>query len=183
MFVLALGDGAQWAMFLVNLAVSTVVGVLLFRITRDDRRKERTEDRYADELQKAKAAITAEAAKTHEANVKLVDERMRAFTHEANNAINGVVLNVNDLKMKVESTFQNLNELNTADLKGEMKVGNKIEVLKDYIRDNCASKQDFREHERRTTNQFDTLNKSLVEVGKEVAVLAARVEQVGSQGA
>jgi septation ring formation regulator EzrA len=116
--------------------------------------------------------------KLHELATKLVDERFRAMTHEVNNHMQGLLNTIDELKSRLKDGDQTIDGLNERDQKIELAVAGKIDSLKDYIRDNTASKSDVRAHEQTVAGKFDRMGEKVEAMGREVAVLTSKVAKL-----
>jgi hypothetical protein len=156
--LLAVGSDA-WGLgvAIVSLVCNLLVTVFLWRNreTREDRRE-------------------AEA-RQHELVAKLVDERFRAMTHEVNGHVNGLSLALEELKHKLKEGESVFGRLGDRDQKIELTVAARIDALKDYIRDNAASKKDLEKHEAAVERKFTSFEARIGDLTSGVAVLTERV--------
>jgi hypothetical protein len=134
-----------------------VLTLVLWRLTKADRINEAL-DRHV-----------------HELTDKLVDERLRAMTHEVNGHVQGLVSVVDEMKDRLKDGDSALESLVSSDHKIELAVAAKFDALKDWIRENTASKSDVNNHQASMTKQTDKIGAKVEELGQKVAVLTNRM--------
>lgn len=144
---------------LVQFLWSSIVTFTVYQMTKNDRNTAGLEKRL------------------HDANVKLIDERFRSVSHEIRNEVTSFVATLHEMKERLKDGDSDINALSDRDQKLELKLSGCIETLKDYIRDNCASKEDVRDHEQHVRQQFARVGDKVESLGKEVAVLASKIEE------
>jgi hypothetical protein len=141
---------------------SAAVSFAIWRLATAQRKYDMTEDRL------------------HELATKLVDERFRAMTHEVNGHVQSFMSTLDMLKQQIQDGEQDFRVLGDRDQKIELAVAAKIDVLKDYIRDNAASKTDVKDHERSINAKLDRVGERIGELSERVAVLEHRDEGLRS---
>lgn len=112
----------------------------------------------------------------HALTSKLVDERFRAMSHEVNGHVNGFMLTLEELKLRLKETEQTFDQLIRAGHVQEMKGVERLEQVKDYIRDQTASRQDLREHQKNADAKFDRIMQQMAEMQSAIAVVAERAQ-------
>ena len=157
--VLALTDGFAVSLAVFQLAFSAIVSVSLWRVTAWQRRYEGLE------------------GKLHETTTRLVDERFRAMTHEDNSHVQGLVLALEEMKQRVHFADGEFRAMGERDQRIELTVVNKIDLLKDYIRDFAANKKDLEKHEYAFDRKLDQVEMRLGDLTSSVAVLSDRVKE------
>lgn len=188
MFVLAATAGYQFWLPLLVAVIAICVTLYVARSQRDMqksqaeqtkslaaladavRRYERMEDKSERDLNQVKKDL-------HDANVKLIDERFRGMTHELRNEMNGLVMAANETKERLKEVDGVAVGLNERDHKLELAVEKKVDSLKDYIRENTASKNDVQRHEQSVDRKFNEVGREINQMGKQVAVLADQVKR------
>lgn len=168
MVILAISDGATIAMWAANLAATGVLAIYLGRVDRTARRVERGEDARNAELAKISDRL-------HETTTKLVDERLRFVSHDIANHANALKLTMDDLKHRIETGDAEFSALGDRDQKIELSMAAKIDTLKDYIRENSASKDDVKEHEKSVASHLNRTDEKIAALSERVAVIADKV--------
>lgn len=163
------------------------ISYFILRMGQSQRRSERAEDERTRQMQVADAQRSAQmqamkgeldgaTAKLHETATKLVDERFRAMTHEINGHVNQFVLTLEEMKQKLKDSQDDVDGLGNSTQQIQLGVAAKFENFKDWFRDNAATKEDLKEHERNAAQKFLTLGDKVEQLGKTVAVLGDRME-------
>lgn len=153
MYELALGDSLTVGMGVFQLVFSAIVSVSLWRLSAAQRQYEGLEQ------------------KLHETTTRLVDERFRAMTHEINVHVQGFVLTLEELKQRLQTGESDFRVLGDRDQKIELALTGKIDVLKDWIRDNAASKKDLEKNEQAVEQKLTRIEHRMAELNATVAVL------------
>lgn len=120
--------------------------------------------------------VEAIEQRLHTANDKLIDERFRGMMHDLKGHVAAFQLTLESLTKRLTDGEQSLAKLFDNDHAVEIKSMNRLEQVKDYIRDHTASKADVREHEKAVARQFDALNGKIESLKVSVAELGAKVE-------
>jgi hypothetical protein len=156
---LALGDGFSVSLAVFQLVFSAIVSITLWRLSAWQRRYEGLE------------------GKLHETTTRLVDERFRAMTHEINGHVQGLLLALEEMKVRIQNGDVELRGLGERDQRIELAVAAKIDLLKDYIRDFAAGKKDLEKHECAFERKLGTVEQKLVDLASTVAVISERVRE------
>ena len=159
MLPLALSDGLHISLAVFQLSFSAVVSVTLWRLTASQRRYDGLEQRL------------------HETTARLVEERFRAMTHEVNSHVQGLVLALEEMKQRVHFADTEFRAMGERDQKIELAVANKVDLLKDYIRDCAAGKRDLEKHEAAVDRKLGQVELRLGDLTSTVAVLSERVKE------
>jgi hypothetical protein len=112
----------------------------------------------------------------HELTSKLVDERFRAMTHEINGSVGGFKLTLEELKMRLKEGEETFDAIIRAGHTQELKGLERLEQVKDYIRDQTASRADLREHQNKADLKFDQIMRQLAEMQASLAVANERAQ-------
>ncbi len=171
MLVLALTDAATISLWAVNLLVSIAMAIVLYRVAAVTKKFERQEDR-------SDASLKTAETKLHDAATKLIDERFRAMSHEMNGHVHGFVNTLDELKERLSDSDGIFRNLGDADHQNELKTQQRMEQIKDYVRDHCASRGDVREHVQSVNGRIDTMGAKVDSLSREVAVLGTKLERV-----
>jgi hypothetical protein len=173
MNLLAVSEAAQFwvptGISLLSIVISALVAWVLYRVSESVRRFERQEDR-------SDAALKQAEAKLHDAARSLIDERFRAMSHEMNGHVQGFMTTLDELKERLQEGDGLLRTLGDVDHQLELKTVNRMEQIKDYVRDHCASKGDVKEQATSVNDRIDRLSDKVEVMGKQVAVLGEKVE-------
>ena len=156
--LLAVSDAWTIGFGVFSLAVSTVMTVILWR-----NRETRQDTRDFE-------------ARQHELVTKLVDERFRSMTHELNNNVNSFSMTLEELKTRLKETEQTFDMLIRAAHVQEMKGLERLEQVKDYIRDQTASRADMREHQKSVDTKFEKIMSHLADMQTQIAVVAQQAQ-------
>ena len=156
---LALADGLHVALALFQLLFSAAVSVALFRLTAWQRRYEGLE------------------AKLHDAATRLVDERLRATSHELRSHVQSLMTTLDELRGRIATGDGALRDLTDRDQRIELALGARVDTLKDWIRDHAANKADLARHETAFDRKFTHVEQRLAELSNTVAVLSERVRE------
>ena len=155
---LALSDGLSVSLAVFQLVFSAVASVTLWRLSAWQRRYEGLE------------------AKLQETAARLVDERLRAITHEVNGHVEGLVLALEEVQQRMHSGDAEFRAMGERDQRIELAVAGKIDLLKDYIRDFAAGKKDLEKHEAGVDRKLGQVEQRLGQLMATVAVLSDRVK-------
>lgn len=153
-----------------SMLLGTYLTVTLHRMNTVMRKYERLEDTRERQVQ-------ALEAKVHETAVKLIDERFRSMTHDLNNHVGNFKLTLDSLAARLADGEDGLGRLVDVDHAMEIKTLNRMEQIKDYVRDTCASKADVREHEKNVAVKFDRLGEKVQALTIAVTSLGKKVEE------
>ena len=152
-FTLALTDSLTIALAAFQLVFSAVVSVSLWRLTAWQRKYEGLE------------------GKLHETTTRLVDERFRAMTHEINSHVQGFVLALDDMKQRLQHGDAEVRGLGERDQRIELALSAKLDLLKDYIRENTAGKKDLEKHEAGAERRLHLLEQRMAGLVQTVAAM------------
>jgi hypothetical protein len=155
----------QW----IALAVEVVLGIGLFIM--GARQQER--DREQDELKKK---VQGYEEATHVLATKLVDERFRAISHQLNNDVQSFSSTLQTLTKRLEDGDVAFDRLGERGHEVELRFANKVDELKDVVRDKFATRQDLQTHQESTTKKFDGLDERLRQVAENISALTAGLE-------
>lgn len=185
---------------LVTFVATTTLSITMWRVGLSVRRFERLEDGRREELmalekarrEDVKAAeearrrdlqalsaahrndVDALEKRLHVTSEKLVDARFQQMTHDLNGHVHNFKLTLDALACRLTDGEAGLTKLVDVDHALEIKTLNRMEQIKDYVRDTCASKQDVREHEKNVAIKFDRL-------GEKVQALTIAVTSLGKK--
>lgn len=154
----AYADGVTVPLALFQLVFSAVVSLALLKLTAWQRRYEGIEDRL------------------HEASCRLIDERFRAMTHEVRGHVQSFVLALDELKQRIQSGDAEVRGLGERDQRIELALACRLDTLKDYIRENTASKKDLEKHESAFDRKFTQVQDRMAQLSSALAVLTERVK-------
>jgi hypothetical protein len=141
---------------LVQFLWSSIVSVVLYKLSKSDRNVE--------DLQES----------LHEATEKLVDERFRRMSHEVNGSVQGLLSTLNLVQQQVRDGEEDFKQLGSRDQKIELEVAGKFGEVKDWMRETFASKEDVREHEKHVTDRIDRHEKR---VHDQIGKLEGKIDQ------
>lgn len=127
---------------------SAIVSLTLWRLTAWQRRYEGLE------------------ARLHEATGRLVDERFRAVTGEVDAHVRGVLRAMEDVSHRLAANDRRAADMADRDLKIELTLSAKIDMLKDYIRDVAAGKADLDRHEAAAERRLAQIEARLAKDGR-----------------
>jgi DNA-directed RNA polymerase sigma subunit (sigma70/sigma32) len=179
MFVLAMSDSLTLAMWVINLAISAGITIVLARVASWQRRFDRQEDTHKADTRSLREEMDEQARTLHQVTEKLIDERFRKVTHQVENHALLVSGTLAELKEQIKESKGELDDLGERDQKIEGAVAAKFDVLKDWIRDTTATSAELDKHERNVNERLGgverRMTEGLSELGKNVAVLAERV--------
>lgn len=139
----------------------------LFKLSKQDRGTEALEKRLHE-------VTVAQVEERHALTTKLVDERFRAMTHEVNNHMQGLINVVDHVKERLQDGDDHFEGLDEKAQKLELAAVSRIDTLKDYMRDNLASKKDLDRHQESMHSELKHVNGAIAELGKDVAVLKSQ---------
>jgi hypothetical protein len=128
-----------WAMPLLLIGVlvqffwSSLITWLIYTLSKRDRREEVTDERL------------------HEMAAKLIDERLRASSHEFKNHANNLMLVMDEVKSKLRDREEEFRDLSDEDHQVELKLNNAIAQMREI----SATKEDLRQHEIGVNQKFD----------------------------
>lgn len=157
--LLGISDGFSVSLAVFQLVFSAIVSITLWRLSAWQRRYEGLE------------------GKLHEATTRLVDERFRAMTHEVNSHVQGLLLALEEMKLRIQSGDAELRGLGERDQRIELQVAGRVEQIKDYIRDFAAGKQDLEKHQVSVDRKLSHVELKLSDLTSTVAVLNERVKE------
>lgn len=156
MFVLLLatmdlngGTVAQWV-------YNALLAVGLYWLGRNERARCRRDDEQAATLRKLETKLEAAGNDGKALTEKLVEERLRAASHEVNNHVQAFAVGLEVLKQNMQAAATEFKELNDADHENELSLAVQIQNLKVWMLEAFASKADLRqvdEHVRTLENK------------------------------
>lgn len=155
----AFADGVTIPLALFQLVFSAVVSLALLKLTAWQRRYEGIEDRL------------------HDTTTRLIDERFRAMTHEVRVHVQSFVVALDELKQRMQSGDAEVRGLGERDQRIELAVVGRLDTLKDYIRENTASKKDLEKHESAFDRKFSQVQDRIGQLSNSLAVLTERVKE------
>ena len=159
LFPLALSDALSVALALFQLFFSAAVSIVLFRLTAWQRRYEGME------------------VKLQETANQLVDERFRGLATELRAHVQSFMGTLDELRSRVSAGDGALRDLSERDQRIELALGARVETLKDWMRDNTASKADLARHENAFGRKLEHVERHLVELSNTVAAISGRVPE------
>ena len=127
--LLATADALTVPLAAFQLAFSAVVSLALWRLTGWQRRAEGVE------------------ARLHEAAGRLVDERFRAVTAEVDAHVRGLLVALEEVKQRARDDDRRFAEMADRDLKVELSLSAKLDLLKDYVREFAAGRAELDRHQ------------------------------------
>lgn len=126
-------------------------------------------------MTKARRAETVEG-RLHDLATKLIDERFRSMTHELHGNVQSFVLTLEELKVRLRESDSGFRGLGERDQKIELTLAEKMDQLKDYIRDTAATKKDLEAHETTMERKVERIETQVTDLSKSVAVLNDRMK-------
>jgi hypothetical protein len=140
------------------------------------------QDRGGEALQKHLQEVMAKAVDDrHSLTTKLVDERFRAMTHELNGHVQGFMLALDSIKSRLQDGDEHFEGLDERNQRIELAAAERVSQLKDYIRENMASKTDLERHQESMERKLNGVDNHLSQMGQDVAVLKAQGVKRGGQ--
>ncbi len=139
----------------------------LFQISKKDRGSEAMERRMHEQM-------TAAVEDRHSLTTKLVDERFRSMTHELNNHVQSLVNTLDTIKSRMQDGDEHFDGLDEKAQRIELASLAKIDALKDYMRENLASKRDMESHQQSMASKLGHVDQAISRLGEDVAVLKAQ---------
>jgi hypothetical protein len=110
-----------------------------------------------------RAQITSLEDRVHETTVKLIDERMRAISHEVKAHAQSLVSTIDDLKTRLQDGDQRFEKLGEKDHSIELKTMREIlEFQKEIARDGVTRK-DLKEHQDSMSRAVESLRREMQE--------------------
>lgn len=188
-----------------SMVLGAYLTITLHRMNSSQRKREREEDQrrqeFADmlaqrseafnradedrkqQLAEAKSELSRKGAELHEANGKLVDERIRGWTHDVAERMQPLLSTLDLVQKRLNVSEADLDKLGESGHRNEITLVAKMDQLKDYIRETAASKKDLEKHEQSVERKFSHLDQAVAGLSREVGVLAACVERQPRQPA
>jgi hypothetical protein len=123
---------------------NVVVGIVAFQFKRAH-----------SEIRSLKGSLDAADARTHTLAEKLIDERMRAFTHQVNNLNQAYSAGVKTMEMAVADANAAIKSLGERDHEEELKRLEAIHKLQLEIMEKAATREDLRRHEESMRRELD----------------------------
>jgi chromosome segregation ATPase len=171
MFVLGISDSATFAMWAITLTVNGGMGIILYRVAAWQRRFDRQEDTHRTDQTNLRQKIDEMAKEQHQTTEKLIDERFRKVTHQVDNHALAVSGALSELKDQIKESKSDLDGLGDRDQRIELTVAQKVDQVKDYIRENVPLKEDLEKHEQTVSRRFGQIEDRVIRMGEDVAVL------------
>jgi hypothetical protein len=131
-------------------------------------------DRHDKQEKQSEQVISTLKNNLHETATKLIDERMRAITHELRGHVQGLVNTIDDIKGRLQDGDGTFGELATADHKIELQVVQKIGLLREWMLETFAGKTDLAAHEASMSRRVENMDSHIRDVQTKVAVIDAR---------
>lgn len=155
------------ALSVLDILVSGGITLVLFRISQAVKRYDRLEDRSEKQIGEMKISL-------HDTTTKLIDERFRSISHQVTNSGHGLAMVIDEIKERLKHGDGLIDALDDSDHRIELKMAGKLDELKDWIRDNAATRSDLEKHEENMNGRLNQLDGRVMELAKEVAVLSDR---------
>ena len=140
-----------------QLIFSAFVSIAIMKLSQSQRRYDGLED------------------KLHDTTTKLVDERFRAVSHKVAETSHSFGLAVAEMKDRIKDIDQVANELQERDQRNELAVVNRLDSLKDWLRNSAANKDDLKSHNDSMARRVERIENDLSGIAKSVAVLSDKV--------
>src|SRR3954470_9604879 len=153
MFLLALSDPLTVSLAVFQLVFSAVVSVSLWRLTAWQRKYEGLE------------------GKLHEATTRLIEERFGGMAGQVDRHVEAFVTTVDELKQRMVFGDKDVRALGERDQRIELTLATRLDLLKDYIRETAATKNDFEKHEAAAERRLSVIEQKLSELTSVVAGL------------
>ena len=106
---------------------------------------------------------------------KLIEERLSRITHDFKNHMQPLNLALDEMKLRLKEGEADYRGLGDRDQKIELTLAGKIDALKDYIRENAASKEDLESHEKSMERKVEKIEGQIGDLRSDVAVLSDRM--------
>jgi hypothetical protein len=140
---------------------------MLYKLSKQDRGAEAMEKRLHDQT-------VASVDERHNLTSKLLDERYRAMSHEIAGHVQALVSTVDLMKSRLQDGDEHFEGLDDKAQKLEIAAVGRIDSLKDYMRENLASKRDLERHQESMGHKLAMVDGHLADLGKDVAVLKSQ---------
>jgi hypothetical protein len=127
--------------------------------------QKRKEDQWATAIDSLKQKLDGASLEGKQLAEKLIDERLRAASHEVNNHVQGFVTGMELLKSQMNEWAQDVKELAKDGTENQLSMANQLGHLKDWMRDTFADKTDLK-----------TIDEHMRGLETKVAVLHEKVE-------
>jgi hypothetical protein len=150
---LALSDPLTVSLAIFQLVFSAVVSISLWRLTAWQRKYEGLE------------------GKLNDATTRLIEERFGGIARQVDRHVESFVVSIDDLKQRIHLGDADLRALGERDQRIELTLATRLDVLKDYIRETAATKQDLDKHEQGAERRLCVIEARLGEVANVVAAL------------
>jgi hypothetical protein len=161
MFVLAISDNWVVGMWAANMLISVGLGFGLYFLGRGERSRASAFKALEDKL----AAASGDGKALTE---KLVEERLRAASHEVTNQVQGFISGLEVLRQRTADAAEEFKELNEADHENRLTIATQIAGLKDWMWSAFANKGDVAK-----------IDESVRTLEQKVAVLSDREKAAG----
>jgi hypothetical protein len=127
---------------------NVVVGIVAFQFKRAH-----------NEIRALRDAVTTADGRTHTLTEKLIDERMRAFTHQVNDLTQAYGAGVKTMEMAVADANSAIKSLGERDHQEELKRLKAIHELQVEILREAATKGDLKEHEESMRRELNDIRR------------------------
>ena len=141
-----------------QLVFSAIVSISLWRLTAWQRRYEGLE------------------GKLNDASTRLIDERFASMSRQVDRHVQALVVTMDEMKQRMSFGDADVRALGERDQRIELTLATRIDLLKDYIRENTATKNDLERHEAGAERRLGVLEHKLSELAGIVAAMSERVK-------
>lgn len=100
-------------------------------------------------------------ARLHDAAARLVDERFRGVTREVEAHVRGMSATLAEISQRMHADDAHVRALADRDLKVELTLAARIDLLKDFIRESAATKADLDRHEAAVDRRLAAIERQL----------------------
>ncbi|MGB7156688.1 MAG: hypothetical protein WBD40_01400 [Tepidisphaeraceae bacterium] len=140
MLILANVSGALIAQWVFNGLLALFVAWLGMK----ERERVRKEDERGRAMASLETKLGTAASEGKQLATQLVEERLRAASHEVNNHVHGFVVGLEMLKKDAADRAAEFKELAKQDHENELSVATQISNLKDWMRETFADREDLK---------------------------------------
>jgi hypothetical protein len=149
MSVLALSDGATFAMWAVNLLCTVGLGIVLANVARGQSKLQRAEDKREQDVNALKGNL-------HSMAEKLIDERFRHMTHDVRNHVQSFTLTLDKMTARMNEADKQFASIGGIGPIQEARLANAMSDLKDQVRELIDNRCE------RTDKKIDDLTRVVV---------------------
>jgi hypothetical protein len=163
----------QWAILAVELGFNGLMAAAIWALNSNQRKRYREQDakdRLNDhEKKELKRRVDEFEATTHSLTAKLVDERIRAMTHDVATEMQGLKSTLQLVNKDLEEGQQTFRKI--FDSAHELEITNlqRAETIKEYVRDTCVARSAMEKFERATEARTGKLEERVQQLGEDVA--------------